>query len=95
MKAGLLTYECALCKISEWAGKKLSLELDHKNGDKFDWRIENLRLLCPNCHSQTDTWGGRNPKRIISDGVHRDGEAQLSRLRDGSAGLGQRSRLSR
>ena len=51
---------CEECGLSEWRGKALSLELHHVNGDGLDNRLENLVLLCPNCHSQTDTWGGRN-----------------------------------
>ena len=53
--------ECSLCNLpSEWNGKPLTLQLDHINGDHFDNRLENLRLVCPNCHSQTDTYTGRN-----------------------------------
>jgi len=48
--------KCEECGIDEWNGKKLSLHLDHKNGDNMDNRIENLRILCPNCHSQTSTY---------------------------------------
>ena len=55
-------YECFICKISNWCGKPLSIELDHINGNHSDNRIENLRFLCPNCHSQTDTYRGRNIK---------------------------------
>ena len=58
----ILIYECFICKISEWNFKPLSLQLDHINGINTDNRIENLRLLCPNCHSQTETYAGKNIK---------------------------------
>ena len=51
---------CSECGIDAWNGKKIPLELDHVNGDSKDNSIENLRLLCPNCHSLTDTWRGKN-----------------------------------
>ena len=57
-----LEYKCEKCGISEWMGKPLSLHLDHKNGKNNDHRIENLRFLCPNCHSQTDIYAGKNKK---------------------------------
>jgi hypothetical protein len=52
-------YCCAWCGVSEWRGRKLVLHLDHINGIHNDNRLENLRLLCPNCHSQTDTYSNR------------------------------------
>ena len=55
--------ECAGCGISAWQGKRIILELDHVDGDSSNNQPDNLRLLCPNCHSQTDTWRGRNVKR--------------------------------
>ncbi len=59
-REGLLVNECSECGLKpEWNGKKLVLELDHKNGDHHDNRIRNLRILCPNCHSQTDNFRGR------------------------------------
>ena len=52
--------KCEICGISEWQGKKLSFEIDHIDGDRSNNDLSNLRFLCPNCHSQTDTWRGRN-----------------------------------
>lgn len=57
---GVLAAECAACARDEWQGRRIPLELDHVNGDRTDNRLENLRLLCPNCHAQTDTYRGRN-----------------------------------
>lgn len=62
VKSEILKDECAICNISHWLGQKLSLQLDHINGINNDNRIENLRLLCPNCHSQTSTFAGKNKK---------------------------------
>lgn len=55
---------CACCgNEGEWQGKPLTLQLDHANGDPDDHRRENLRWLCPNCHSQTRTFAGRGARR--------------------------------
>lgn len=62
LKAGLLEYKCSECTLSEWRGKPLTLQLDHINGINNDHRLQNLRFLCPNCHSQTDTYAGKNKK---------------------------------
>jgi 5-methylcytosine-specific restriction endonuclease McrA len=63
VEAGLLSTSCGECGINRWRGRRLALELHHLNGDGRDNRLENLTLLCPNCHSQTDSWGGRNSRR--------------------------------
>ena len=52
--------KCDICNITDWQGKPISFQLDHINGDNSDHRKENLRIVCPNCHSQTDTWCGKN-----------------------------------
>jgi hypothetical protein len=61
--AGLLQDRCSECGLIEWRGRKLSIQIDHVNGIHNDNRLENLRMLCPNCHSQTDTFGARNIAR--------------------------------
>lgn len=61
---------CEQCGINEWNGKQLSFELDHIDGDNYNNSLDNLRFLCPNCHSQTDTFRGRNVntgKKRVSD----------------------------
>ena len=59
LDAGLKEEHCEECGLTEWRGEPMPLELHHVNGDGRDNRLENLQLLCPNCHSLTDNWGGR------------------------------------
>ncbi len=61
VKEGHLVDVCAVCMLQPtWNGKPLVLQLDHINGVHFDNRLENLRVICPNCHTQTSTFGARN-----------------------------------
>lgn len=62
LKENLIEYKCSECNVKTWNGKILSLHLDHINGINNDNRLENLRFLCPNCHSQTETYTGKNKK---------------------------------
>jgi hypothetical protein len=64
LEAGLKENRCEECGISEWLGRPLTLELHHRNGIRDDNRLENLAILCPNCHSQTESFGGRNVRRV-------------------------------
>lgn len=53
-------YKCAECGISDYNGKEIVLDCDHKDGNSENNSVENLRLLCPNCHSQTSTYKNKN-----------------------------------
>lgn len=63
LREGLIQNRCQECGVSEWRGRPLSVHIDHINGVRDDHRLENLRMLCPNCHSQTDTYGAKNKGR--------------------------------
>jgi len=73
---GLKEPRCEECGLAEWRGRPLSIAIHHVNGDGQDNRLENLVFLCPNCHSQTDTFGGRNGHRrrnavVMTTDAHR------------------------
>ena len=56
-------YKCEVCDLGDWQGKSITLHVDHINGDPSNDHPENLRLICPNCHSQTEFLGGANKGR--------------------------------
>ena len=76
---------CAQCGVIEWRGQVLPLELDHINGKSTDNRLENLRLLCPNCHSLTETWRGKN----INNGKIKVSDEELLTAYNNSANIRQ------
>lgn len=59
LNEGIKEHRCEKCKRTEWEGEPIPLELHHINGDNTDNRIENIQLLCPNCHALTDNYRGK------------------------------------
>lgn len=89
--------KCSHCGINEWMGKPISLEVDHIDGDRKNNTRNNLEALCPNCHSQTATWRGRNMscgKKKVADELLRaaieanDGNIRQALLSVGLAAKG-------
>lgn len=79
LEHGLIDYKCRDCEIeSDWNGKPITLQLEHINGVNDDHRLENLCFLCPNCHSQTATYAGRN-KRVV---IHPQSNAETKRAKE-------------
>lgn len=68
LKEGLLDRKCSCCGLSEWLGNPIPIELDHIDGNHANNNLTNLRLLCPNCHAMTDTYRGKNQKRVKDKG---------------------------
>lgn len=64
IEEGIKEYKCECCGNKEWLGNPISLEVDHINGISNDHRLENLKILCPNCHAQTETYRGKNIGRV-------------------------------
>ena len=64
IKEGIKEHKCERCTLNEWLGKPIPLELHHKDGDKYNNKLKNLQILCPNCHSQTDNYCGKNIGKI-------------------------------
>ena len=71
LKEGLKEHRCEECGLAEWRGSPIPLELHHCSGVNNDHRLENLQLLCPNCHAQTDSYRGKNQLKSSARVVER------------------------
>jgi 5-methylcytosine-specific restriction endonuclease McrA len=60
IKEGIKENRCDICDITEWNNQPISMQLDHIDGNSHNHKLENLRMTCPNCHSQTETYCGKN-----------------------------------
>lgn len=81
IQSGLKECKCEYCGRTEWEGKPIPLELHHINGDNTDNRLENLQILCPNCHALTENYRGRKNKGIITTqkGIKKETQETLKR----------------
>lgn len=77
--AGYKLYECERCHMSEWFGEPITLQLHHIDGDHFNNELDNLKILCPNCHSQTDNFCGKNHKKEVKKIYCKECGKQISR----------------
>ncbi|MBP3629977.1 MAG: HNH endonuclease [Clostridia bacterium] len=68
---GVKEYKCEKCGISEWNGEHITLEIHHINGNHKDNRLENLQILCPNCHSQTINFNGKSKNLNCEDAIEK------------------------
>lgn len=67
IEEGLKEHKCECCGLIEWLGEPIPLELDHIDGDHYNNSLENLKVLCPNCHAKTPTYRGKNKKNKNSE----------------------------
>jgi len=62
LNEGVKERKCEICNLTEWNGNPIPLEVNHIDGNRHNHILENLEILCPNCHAQTDTYRGKNVK---------------------------------
>ena len=85
--------KCDICKNTEWMERPINLDLHHKDGNKQNNKRENLQLICPNCHSYTKTWCGRNingngRNNMVSDNEFKTALVETDNIRQALIKLG-------
>lgn len=85
IKEGLKEAKCECCNQTEWLGQPIPLELHHINGVKDDLRIENLQILCPNCHAFTDNYRGKNQHQSAQKETSKVESPKFKEILPGSA----------
>lgn len=73
LREGLKEHKCECCQNAIWNGQPIPLEVHHKDGDKTHNELENLQLLCPNCHALTDNYKGKNTKKYKENHIEASG----------------------
>ena len=76
---GLKNHRCECCGLSEWLEEPIPLELDHIDGDHYNNMLENLKILCPNCHAKTPTYRGKNKKNKNSQTIKNKIQTMLTK----------------
>lgn len=66
LREGHKKHECEICKYTEWMGEPIPLSIDHIDGNHFNNDLDNLRIICFNCHAQTETFAGRSKGKKLS-----------------------------
>lgn len=79
IEEGLKEHKCECCGLTEWLGDPIPLELDHIDGDHCNNTIENLKVLCPNCHAKTPTYRGKNKRKATSETIRTKKERERTK----------------
>ncbi len=66
IRDGIKEHRCEVCTLTEWMGKPIPLTLHHVDGNKLNNKLDNLKIVCGNCHMQTENFGIKNPMRYAS-----------------------------